>query len=253
MTNSAEKIRIDKQSLSDALHSERQTALQRYKLKAAGNVSGWRLLHFELAMLLLSNLTGGLGYALRKIVYRGLFGQVGGGLILGKGVVLRHPGRMMLGNCVAIDDYTLLDAAGTDLAGVTIGDDVIISRNCIVQGKVGAVTIGARCDIGPNTVITSVGGVELAESVLIAANCYIGGGRYHNNNLHRPILDQGVYSLGPVKIGAGSWLGAGVIVLDGVSIGQGCIVGAGSVVTRDLPDYAVAVGVPAQVKQLRSQ
>lgn len=251
MTNSAEKTPIDKRPLTDALHSDRQSALQRYKLKAVGDVSGWQLIHFELAMLFLSNLTGGLGYALRKTVYRSLFGQVGRGLILGKGVVLRHPGRMMLGNCVAIDDYTLLDAAGH--SSFTIGDDVIISRNCIVQSKTGPIAIGTRCDIGPNTVITSVGGIELGNAVLVAGNCYLGGARYSHDDLHRPILDQGIYSQGPVTIGDGAWLGAGVIILDGVTVGRGCIVGAGSVVTRDLPDYAIAIGAPATVHKFRQE
>ncbi len=35
--------------------------------------------------------------------------------------------------------------------------------------------------------------------------------------------------------------------MDGVTIGKGCVVGAGAVVTRDLPDYSVAVGVPAKI------
>jgi acetyltransferase-like isoleucine patch superfamily enzyme len=251
VNNSAEN-NLHKPSLADALHSNHLSALQRYKLKAAGEVSSLGLIQYELALLLLSNLAGALGYALRKTFYRGLFRRVGNGLILGRGIVLRYPGRIALGNRVAIDDYVLLDAAGAGEDGVTIGDDVIISRNCIVQGKVGTVVIGAGCDIGPNTVITSVGGIELADSVLIAANCYIGGGRYRSDDLNRPILEQGVYSQGTVRIGTGTWLGAGVIVLDGVTIGQGCIVGAGSVVTKDLPDFAVAVGVPAQVKQIRS-
>jgi acetyltransferase-like isoleucine patch superfamily enzyme len=50
-----------------------------------------------------------------------------------------------------------------------------------------------------------------------------------------------------VIIGAGTWLGIGVVVLPGVTIGQGCAVGANAVVTRDLADFSVAVGVPARV------
>lgn len=51
----------------------------------------------------------------------------------------------------------------------------------------------------------------------------------------------------PVRVGSGTWLGIGVVVLPGVTIGEGCVVGANSVVTRDLPDYSVAAGVPARV------
>ena len=102
-----------------------------------------------------------------------------------------------------------------------------------------------------NTVITSVGGVELA------------GVRVDRSQLlHRRRTLSAIICIGRFSIrafirrssqsGAGSWLGAGVIVLT-ACLSVRDIVGAGSVVTRDLPDYAVAVGVPAQVKQLRSQ
>lgn len=55
----------------------------------------------------------------------------------------------------------------------------------------------------------------------------------------------------PVRIGHDVWLGHGVIVMPGVSIGTGAAVGSGAVVTKDLPPYAVAVGVPAKVIKYR--
>ena len=65
------------------------------------------------------------------------------------------------------------------------------------------------------------------------------------------MMEQGVYSQGSIVIGDDVWLGAGAVVLDGVRIGKGCIVGAGAVVTKNLPDYAIAVGVPAKVTKMR--
>ena len=50
-----------------------------------------------------------------------------------------------------------------------------------------------------------------------------------------------------IHIGEDCWIGAGCILLPGISIGRGCVIGAGSVVTKDIPDYAVAVGSPARV------
>jgi acetyltransferase-like isoleucine patch superfamily enzyme len=50
-----------------------------------------------------------------------------------------------------------------------------------------------------------------------------------------------------VRIGSGSFLGIRAVVLPNVNIGRGCVIGAGSVVTRDIPDYSVAAGVPARV------
>ena len=49
------------------------------------------------------------------------------------------------------------------------------------------------------------------------------------------------------------WIGAHVTVTDGVRIGKGSVIGAGAVVTRDIPPYSVAVGVPARVIKSRGR
>ena len=54
-----------------------------------------------------------------------------------------------------------------------------------------------------------------------------------------------------IHIGRNCWLGAGVIVMPGVTIGDNTVIGAGSVVTKDIPPYSIAVGVPAKVIKSR--
>ncbi len=54
-----------------------------------------------------------------------------------------------------------------------------------------------------------------------------------------------------VEIGHDVWLGHGVVVMPGIKIGTGAVVGSGAVVTKDIPPYAVAVGVPAKVIKMR--
>ncbi|MEM9809040.1 MAG: acyltransferase [Cyanobacteria bacterium P01_D01_bin.56] len=249
MVSSSNSQRIEKVPLSEQLSGDTGSALARYQSKVLGNTNLGSLLMYELLIGFLGDLSGTVGYGLRKKFYPKLFRQVGNSIIFGKGLTLRCPGRINLGNGVAIDDHSLLDAGG---AGITLGDNVIVSRNCVIQAKTAQVSIGAHTDIGCNTIITSSGGISIGNSVLIAGNCYIGGGRYITDRLDIPMMNQGLYTRGNVAIGDDVWLGAGAIVLDGVSIGQGCIVGAGAVVTKDIPDYAVVAGVPATIKKIRT-
>ena len=63
----------------------------------------------------------------------------------------------------------------------------------------------------------------------------------------RPARWQGTANAVPVMIGDGTWLGHNVTVTAGVSIGRGAVIAAGAVVTRDVPPYSLAVGIPARV------
>jgi acetyltransferase-like isoleucine patch superfamily enzyme len=248
-----EKTSISKKALATQLHDEKVSMLARYMDKAYGTRKPFPVLSNELRVFLLGDLSGGAGYFLRKTFYGGMFKKAGRGVIYGRGLILRHPGKISFGERVSIDDDVMLDASGAGEKGISLGDGVIVSRNCVIQGKTGPVMIGDRADIGCNCIFSSVSGIEIGYSTLIAGHCYIGGGRYRSDRLDIPIMDQGSYSEGPVIIGEDVWLGAGVIVLDGVRIGRGSIIGAGSVVTREIPEFSVAVGVPARVVGTRGK
>ncbi|MDB9526591.1 acyltransferase [Oscillatoria sp. CS-180] len=250
MTSDDIKV-ISKVPLSEQLGSTNTSLLKRYQSKVLGNSTVFDLIRYELATLLFANLPGSLGYVFRKRFFKSLFRQFGSGVILGQSVVLRHPNRISLGDRVAIDDGVLLDASGAGDAGLVFGNDVIVSRNCVVQGKTGSVKLGAKVDIGCNVILSSGNGIIVGNSVLIAGNCYIGGGRYITDRTDIPMMEQGVYSKGPVVIEDDVWLGAGATVLDGVRIGRGSVIGAGALVTKDLPEYSVAIGVPAKVVKSR--
>lgn len=243
---------IEKENLSHELHHKGGGSLAAYQGKVLGSKARMgQLLRFELAALLCQNLGGGLGYLLRKKIISPLFQSCGKSLILGRGVILRKPGYVSLGDNVAIDDYVMLDGCCEEEPAVKIGNNTIISKACVIQAKTGSLEIGDNCDIGAHTIISSISKVTLAASVLVAGNCYIGGARYHLEDRSSPIMNQGIYSRGPVSIGEGSWIGASATVLDGVNIGKGCVIGAGALVTADIPDYGIAVGVPAKVIRLR--
>ena len=100
--------------------------------------------------------------------------------------------------------------------------------------------IGKGVFINSNLLAMALGGITIGDHARIAANVQL------LSNNHDP-YDLDVLTCKPVEIGAYAWLGAGVTVLPGVRIGRHAVVGAASVVTKDVPDYAVAVGNPARV------
>jgi acetyltransferase-like isoleucine patch superfamily enzyme len=247
--------KIDKSCLHNDLHSSSSSALSRYRKKVlGGHASIFQLFQYELASLCCMNIGGGMGYLIRRWIYSSLFESCGKNVILGKGLVIRKPAQIRIGDKVAIDDTCQLDGGGVeDGIAITLGNGTLVSLGCVVQAKTKPLIMGQNCDIGAYTILTSIGGIVLGDSVLIAGNCYIGGGMYHLENPDIPIVKQGMYSRGPVIIGDGSWIGASVTILDGVTIGKGCVIGAGAVVTKDIPDYAVAVGSPAKVVRYREK
>jgi len=112
-------------------------------------------------------------------------------------------------------------------------------------------TIGYNSGIGINSRIGK--NVTLGENVMIGPECLIYTENHNFGRTDIPMCKQGLSSIKPVSIGNDVWIGARVIILPGVTIGKGSIIGAGSVVTKDIPDYVVAVGNPAIVKKKRME
>ncbi|MGL6139593.1 MAG: acyltransferase, partial [Planktothrix sp.] len=85
---------INKVSLSAQLNQAESSLLKRYQTKALGTDDLGHFIQYELANFFLGNLSGALGYVTRKSAYKGLFKTTGAGIILGKGIVLRHPKKV---------------------------------------------------------------------------------------------------------------------------------------------------------------
>ena len=107
-------------------------------------------------------------------------------------------------------------------------------------------------DVGDRTVFGHHCTLAADQSVVIGRDCLLAemvSVRDHDHAFADPdraVLDQG-RTTAPVRIGDNVWLGAKVTVTKGVTIGSDVVVGAHTVVTTDLPDGCVAVGVPARV------
>lgn len=138
------------------------------------------------------------------------------------------------------------------------GRDISIGRGTQIQYKTwlearpltGAekaeLIIGDGCAIGHFNEIYSTKSIVIEDKVLTADRVYISDNLHGYENPSRPVIDQPVRQVGTVRIGEGSWLGTGVCVM-GASIGKHCVIGANAVVTKDIPDYSVAVGAPARI------
>lgn len=252
MAAPSEQIKsIDKaNNIRQQLASGQSSALKTYQALTCGrdDFSGFWV--YELLTSILGPIPGGAGFFLRKHFYPRLFKGFGHGVIIGRNVVIRHPHRISLGSHVTIDDNCVLDGRGAGRAGLVLEDRVLINRNCMLLAKNGPIRFGRRTSLGSNSVVVSMDGVEIGEAVLTAGGCYLSAGAYRFDG-PEAIMDQEAYSTGPIRIGAGSWLGTRVTVLDGVAIGQGAVVGACALVNKNIPDNAIAVGVPAKVVRIR--
>ena len=112
--------------------------------------------------------------------------------------------------------------------GLSIGDNSGVGICCEVNGPV---SIGQNVMMGPEVII------------------YTRGHRHDQTDI--TMIEQGFEDVKPVTIGNDVWIGRRVMIMPGVTIGNGCIIGAGAVVTKDIPDYTISIGVPAHVVRTR--
>lgn len=227
-----------------ALTRSKLSAARKYQLLAVGRPGLGALLGYELTQLV-AGWPGAAGFLMRRWIFRRALGRAGRDATFGRHVTLRHPHKIELGARVVVDDLCLLDAKGESNAGIRIGDGVVIGRQTALHCKNGDIVIGDEVNIGYNCEVASSGRVEIGPQVLIAAYTYLVGGGHRFDRTDVPVMEQGRAARG-IRIGAGAWIGAHVTVLDGVTIGRDAVVGAGSVVTQDVPDNTIVVGVPAR-------
>jgi acetyltransferase-like isoleucine patch superfamily enzyme len=117
--------------------------------------------------------------------------------------------------------------------GISIGDHVWISHHTFIDGSNG-VTIGR--------------GAQICSSVGIFSHGSHNALRLHGDHfIQIDHTERKGYARGAVTIGDFTFVGAGAVILPGVTIGKGAMIAAGSVVTKDVPDFAIARGAPAVV------
>ena len=234
----------------DQLFDRRTSAREKYAHLVVGRPGWGALIKHELITLTSQSVPGAFGLALRQALYPSLLGACGRGVVFGQNVVLRHPGKIRIGDDVVIDDNCLLDAKGSGNQGIIIGSGVFVGRNTILSCKDGDIELADGANIGFNCELFSASRVSVGRDTLVAAYCYVIGGDHDFSDPSAPVLAQARRSSG-VSIGDGAWLGAGAKILDGVTIGDRAVIGAGAVVREPVPAGAIAVGVPAKVVSQR--
>lgn len=113
-----------------------------------------------------------------------------------------------------------------------------ISGACVSSMK-----IGKNVFINSGLLAMARGGITIEDEARIAANVQL------ITNNHDP-YDLDILPCKPILICKSAWIGAGATILPGVRVGKHAVVGAAAVVTKDVPDYAVAVGNPAKVVKM---
>ena len=112
----------------------------------------------------------------------------------------------------------------------------------------GIVKIGKGSEIGERCRISIANSLEIGEKVLLSPNVYITDCDHEYRDIDVPVMDQGIVQRGQkVSIGDGSYIGINSVLVGNIKIGKHGVIGANSVVTKDVPDYCVAVGSPAKV------
>ena len=160
---------------------------------------------------------------------------------------------LRLGSHVFIGDRVIVFQA-EEGGAVELGDEVCLFGDCLVEvGGGGSVSIGRQSRVHRGCQLISYNApIRIGCDVGVSQNCALYSYN-HGFAPGEPVSRQPLQTRGPIIIEDHAWLGVGVIVLDGVRIGKGAVIGAGAVVTRDIPDGAIAVGVPARVVKMRTE
>ena len=137
---------------------------------------------------------------------------------------------------------------------IILSDNVkIMPQAMIVSLSKGIIEIGESTEVSMYSRVASVGRVSIGRHVLMGPHVFIADYNHEYRDPTKPIMYQGNSFVSTkdgsptLSIGDDSWIGTNVVIVGNVHIGKHCVIGANSVVTKDIPNYSVAAGIPARV------
>jgi len=164
-------------------------------------------------------------------------------------VIIDFTGTLQLPPTTIIEPLSVI-YGGLD-ARLMLGEKNIFYPGCIIRIDKGEMLTGDEVSFGPACQIYEPrGGLTIGNHCMVGGGTIISGVNHGCEDTQIPMRNQPAI-VQPVVIGDDVWIGMGVKILPGVTIGTGSIIGAGSVVTRDIPPYSVAMGVPCKVVKQR--
>jgi acetyltransferase-like isoleucine patch superfamily enzyme len=135
-------------------------------------------------------------------------------------------------------------------ARLSIGRWAWIGHGTKIRVHEGEVEIGAKTVMGQECTISAYQHVSIGRECIVADRVMLIDFDHGVVEVERPIRLQGIYKR-DVRVGHNVWIGYGACILRGVSIGDNSVLGTSTVVTGDVPENAVAAGVPAKVIRMR--
>jgi UDP-2-acetamido-3-amino-2,3-dideoxy-glucuronate N-acetyltransferase len=129
-----------------------------------------------------------------------------------------------------------------NLYGCAVGSETKIGAFVEIQKKA---VVGARCKISSHTFICE--GVTIEDEVFVGHGVMFINDRYPRATTGGQLQGEDDWEVSPTHIKRGASIGSGAVIMCGVTVGERALIGAGAVVTRDVPDDAIFVGVPARM------
>jgi acetyltransferase-like isoleucine patch superfamily enzyme len=134
------------------------------------------------------------------------------------------------------------------------GNGVVVQNDCWLNIAYNnpdspiTIDIGEGTNIGRRCTISAANRIVIGKNVLLAPNVFIADTNHEYKHVGIPIMHQGITTHNnQVYIGDDTWIGINSVVVGNIRIGRHCVIGANAVVTKDLPDYCVAVGNPCRI------